>query len=91
MNVVQRAALGYVIANELADRKDSEFEAFKQRMLAAHPEHADSIIDMFNQMENGEFADALSDEEMLDAQPLDATGLEEALEQMRTLGIGLQG
>lgn len=91
MNIIQRAALGFVIANELSERKDAEFEAFKQRMVAARPEHAEGILEMFDQIEHGEFAEALSDEDMLDVRPLDATGLEEALEQMRTLGIGLQG
>ena len=91
LNIVQRAALGYVIANEIEKDRAAESEAFKQRMLAAHPEHADGILDMFDRIENGEFAEALSDEELDQARPLDATGLDEALEQMKTLGIGLLG
>ena len=44
-------------------------ETFKERMIAAHPEHATAILEDFDRAVAGEFAAPAEEEE---ARPLDA-------------------
>jgi hypothetical protein len=64
-----------------------DLEKFKQAMIAANPEYASQIVEDFDAAERGEYADPVDDDEEL--QRLDGNSLEAALEQLRTLGIGL--
>ncbi len=88
---MQRALLTYLILREKADHSETDFEQFKQRMIAAHPEYMQEIIEDFDRARAGEFAPAMSDEEMDEMPRLDASSLDHALEQMKALGIGLEG
>lgn len=74
---------------ERAEREDQEYETFKQRMIAAHPEWIQEISDDFESARNGEFADVMSDEEIEEAGPLDANSLEAMHDQLRSLGIAM--
>ena len=85
---MQRSTLTYLIIREREDKDTKDLETFKERMIAAHPEHAAEILEDFDRAVNGEFADPIGDDE--EARPLDANSLDYALEQMKMLGIGLE-
>ena len=84
----QRLVLTYLILRENEAKADQALQTFKERMLAAHPEFAEEIESDFRRVATGEeWADALPEDAPY--QPLDASNLEAALEQMKLLGIGL--
>ena len=86
---MQRLALAYLMQRERQEREDSHIEKFKLNMIAAHPEYTGDILSDFERMKNGEFE--LTEEDLENAQPMSAQSLEEALRQMKELGVGLEG
>lgn len=78
--------LSYLLIREKIEADEDDTEKFKQAMIAANPEYAAEIIKDFEAAETGEYAEPTEEPRG----PLDASGLTEALEELKQLGIGLQ-
>lgn len=87
LNRLQRSLLSFLIGREAEDRVEQMRQQFKMQMIAAHPDKADKLLAMFD--DNEELPEALEDEDFEDLGPLPADQVEQAISDLRTLGIAI--
>lgn len=85
-------ALDFVLSGERRDQLELEEERFKSRMIAAHPERAKDIIEMFENAAKGIGADGMERYEV----PQEAKGalttedISSAVRELAQFGISLR-
>ena len=81
--------MAYLVSREREDAEDREIRAFKQQMIAAHPERGKDIEAMFAEQDT-ELAPPLSEEELEEAGPRSMNEIEAMLEALKSTGFAIQ-